>query len=163
DQISSSLIYLQLKAVNIPAAGVEKERVRVMKVPKHIQKYIEGELVNFSANKKALAYAKQNVYMKQNADGYVTLTRGKNVSRPVEQKVVVLMSDQNIVCLEQSVRAIEDVLNELPEKYRQLIDLRYFKAHSTEWVASELNICLRNFFKWRDKVITRFAVRFGFM
>ncbi|HBS60618.1 MAG TPA: hypothetical protein DEA44_15330 [Firmicutes bacterium] len=132
-----------------------------MKIPTQIRKIIEGELINYPSNKKALAYAKQNVYLKHSPDGYVTLTQGKNFSSPVEQKVLHLMSDHNIMRLEYSISAIEDTLSDLREEHRRLIELRYFKSYSVERVVGELSICARNFFRWRDKAIACFAIRFG--
>lgn len=133
-----------------------------MKIPKHIHKYVEGELVNYPVNKKALIQAKQNVYLQQSASGYTSLgSKTKSMTSSVEHKVMYLMSDRTIVCLEHSVNAIEDVLSELPEEYKRLIELRYFKAFSVDRVAHELSICVRNFFNWRDKALQFFAIRFG--
>jgi RinA family phage transcriptional activator len=133
-----------------------------MRIPKHVQKYIEGELINYSINKKALDQAKQNVYLQHSASGYTTLTQKSTSSTsPVEHKAMYLMSDRNILRLENSVNAVEDVLSELPDEYQKLIELRYFKSYSIERVAQELSICVRNFFNWRDKAIQVFAIRFG--
>lgn len=133
-----------------------------MKIPKHILKYLEGELVSYPANKKALAQAKQNIYLQQSASGYTSLGPKTNyATSAVESKVIYLMSDRNIIRLEHTVTAIEDVLKELPVEYQKLIELRYFKACSVQKVAIELNICLRNFFNWRDKAMHFFALRFG--
>jgi RinA family phage transcriptional activator len=133
-----------------------------MKVPKHIQKYVEGELMRYHINKKALSQAKQNIYAQQNADSNISaIQKSCYVTSSVENKVMYLMSNHNINRLEHTVTAIEDVLSELPEEYQKLIELRYFKAYSVSRVSSELSICVRNFFNWRDKAIHFFALRFG--
>lgn len=133
-----------------------------MKMPKHILKYLEGELASYPTNKKALAQAKQNIYLQQSANGYTSLgPRTNYATSKVENKVMYLMSDRNIIRLEHTVTAIEDVLHELPAEYQKLIELRYFKAYSVQKVAMELNICVRNFFNWRDKTMHFFALRFG--
>lgn len=65
--------------------------------------------------------------------------------------------------MEQSVTAIEDVMNKLPEYYQRLIELRYFKSYGIDKVATELNICIRNYYHWRNKALYYFALRFGFV
>lgn len=105
-----------------------------MEIPRHIRKFIEGELINYPSNKKALAYVKKNVYLKHSAGSHITLTQSKNISSNVEQKVLHLMSDHNIMRLEYSISAIEDTLNDLREEHRRLIELRYFKSYSVERV-----------------------------
>lgn len=133
-----------------------------MKIPKHILKYLEGELVNYPTNKKALAQAKQNIYLQQSADSFTSTGPKTNyASSNVENKVLYLLSDRNILRLEHVVTAIEDVLQELPAEYRKLIELRYFKAYSVQKAAMELNICVRNVFNWRDKAMHFFALRLG--
>lgn len=133
-----------------------------MKVPNHIKKYIEGELIHYPANKKALAHAKQNIYLQQSASEYSELpSRSSYTSSAVEHKVIYLMSDRNIGRLEHGVATVEDILQELPEEYKRLIELKYFREHSNQHVADELSICLRTFYHWRDRAIGLFAVRMG--
>lgn len=131
-----------------------------MKIPIHIKKYIEGELMDYPLNKKALAHAKQNLYLQHSANGYADLTRGGvQVDSTVERKVMDLMADRNIIRLENSVKAVEDVLAALSPEYSRLIELKYFKPCSNQFVADELNISLRTFYYWRDHALGLFAIR----
>lgn len=133
-----------------------------MKIPRHIQKYIEGELMNYAMNKKALAKAKQEIYSQQKTIDYTAIPQQTVYgSSPVERTTMFLLSQKSIICLDNSVNAIEDVLGELPDEYCQLIQLRYFKLFSIDRVAMEMNICVRNFYNWRDKAMYYFALRFG--
>lgn len=131
-----------------------------MKIAAHIKKYLEGELINYPLNKKALAQARQNIYLQHSADGYAALMRrSSQVDSVVERKVLRLSSDRNILLLENSIKAVEDVLSVLSEEYHRLIELKYFKTYSNQFVADDLNISLRTFYHWRDKVLTIFARR----
>jgi RinA family phage transcriptional activator len=133
-----------------------------MKMPKHMRKYVEGELTAYPVNKKALIQAHQNLYLRHSATGYTELTKHSDTSTSmVEHSVMSLMSDRNILRLENTVTSVEDVLNELPEEYRKLIELTYFKTCNNQYVADELNICLRSFYHWRDKALLLFAMRLG--
>lgn len=132
-----------------------------MKLPKHVQKFVEGELLSYPMSKKALEQAKQNIYAQQRTTTYELSQPRTYGTSAVEHKVVILMTERNIVRLENSVNAIEDVLKELPEEFQRLIQLRYFKLYSIERVASDLNICIRNFHNWRNKALYYFALRFG--
>lgn len=132
-----------------------------MKLARHIQKYIEGELMSYPFNKKALEQAKQNIYLRQRTTSFDLPQHSTYGTSAVEHKAIILMTERNIVHLENSVIAIEDVFKELPEEYQRLIQLRYFKSYSVERVSSELNICTRNFHNWRNKALYYFALRFG--
>lgn len=60
------------------------------------------------------------------------------------------------------VRAIEDVLKILPEQERRLVELKYFDRLLTNTgVARELGISERLFYEWKDRILRRFAERFG--
>jgi|GEM_PF-3704069 len=134
-----------------------------MRLPKHIKKYLEGELINYPIHKKTLTQARQNIYLQQSASGYNEPSRGSNNASPVEHKVMYLLTDRNIQRLEYSVTAIEAVLNEMPEAYKTLIELKYFKLGENQYVADSLNICLRTFYHWRDRALALIAIRYGFL
>ncbi|HBS60620.1 MAG: hypothetical protein AAGU23_07230 [Bacillota bacterium] len=123
-----------------------------MKVLKHIKKYVEGELFNYPIYKEALLQIKENTFLQQSANNLVPATKDK-VPHP--------FLDRSTIRMEASISAIEDVLSILPEKYRRLIELRYFRSYKVGQVVDELDICVRNFFNYRDEAISFFAVRFG--
>lgn len=123
-----------------------------MKVLKHIKKYVEGELYNYPIYKEALLQIKGNALLQQSANNPVPATK---------DKAPHLFLDRSAIRMEASISAIEDVLSILPENYRRLIELRYFRSYKVEQIAEELDICARNFFNHRDKAISFFAVRFG--
>jgi RinA family phage transcriptional activator len=134
-----------------------------MRLPKHIKKYLEGELTNYPIHKKTLTQARQNIYLQQSAGGYSEPGRISRNTSPVEYKVMYLLTDRNIQRLETSVAAIEDVLHEMPEEYKMLIELKYFKLGQNQHVADALNISLRTFYHWRDRLLALFAIRYGLM
>jgi RNA polymerase sigma-70 factor (ECF subfamily) len=41
---------------------------------------------------------------------------------------------------DQKIKVLRDIVNQLKPRYRQLIELRYFKEYSYEEIASELNL-----------------------
>jgi RinA family phage transcriptional activator len=134
-----------------------------MRLPKHIKKYLEGELTNYPIHKKALTQARQNIYLQQSASGYGEPSRSSHNASPVEHKVMYLLTERNIQRLENSVAAIEAVLNEMPEEYKMLIELKYFKLGQNQYVADSLNICLRTLYHWRDRALALVAIRYGFL
>lgn len=132
-----------------------------MKLDVHVKKYLEGELMNYPLKKKALSQARQEQYRQpSSATGYVDVT-GKSVpvNSGVEKKVSCMLTDRKIMHLENDTKAVEDILSELPAEHNRLIELKYFKSCSNQFVADELNISLRTFYHWRDKVLGLFALR----
>lgn len=134
-----------------------------MKIPKHIKKYIEGELINYPIHTKALFQVRQNIYLQQSSSGHSEARRSISNASSVEHKVMYLMTDRTILRMENSIIAIEDVLREMPQEYKALIELKYFKLSQNQYVADTLNICLRTFYHWRDRALALFAIRYGLM
>jgi RinA family phage transcriptional activator len=134
-----------------------------MRLPKHIKKYLEGELTNYPIHKKALTQARQNIYLQQSASGYCELSRSSLNTNSVAHKVMYLLTERNIQRLENSVAVIEAVLNEMPEEYKTLIEVKYFKLGQNLYVADTLNICLRTFYHWRDRALALLAIHYGFL
>lgn len=135
-----------------------------MKMAAHIKKYLEGELASYPLNKKALAQTCQNLHMRHSTHEHASLTgRYSQVDGVEENKVLRLETDRNTIHLENSVKAVDDVLSVLSAEYSRLVELKYFRTCSNQYVADELNISLRTFYHWRDKVLTLFARRHELM
>lgn len=133
-----------------------------MKLSLEVKKYIEQELIRYPLQKKALAHARQNIYLQYSANSYADFRRGgTGGSSVVENKVLRLMGNRDICQLEHAVKAVEDVLEQLSAEYRRLIEMKYFKDYGNQFVADELNVSLRTFYHWRDKALALFAIRYG--
>ncbi|HBS59931.1 MAG TPA: hypothetical protein DEA44_11760 [Firmicutes bacterium] len=136
----------------------------IVKLSQEVKKYIERQLSRYPLDKKALAQARQDIYLQHSAGGYADFrrsgTRGNSI---VESKVMKLLDNRDIRQLEHAIAAVEDVLAELSAAQRRLVELKYFKDRDNQLVADELNISLRTFYHWRDKVLAVFAVRYGFI
>lgn len=65
--------------------------------------------------------------------------------------------------LSQRIREVEIAINSLGTEERQLIDLRYLNKHSRDWfVARQMQIPLRSYYRVRDELIVDAAVMFGY-
>lgn len=127
--------------------------------------FVEHKLKEYPINKKIIAeYEAQTDHLlhgtRKPMDGQ---PGGSDISRPTEATAIQLALLENTAkCEDFWIRAIEDVLDILPSEHKRLIELKYFEGHlSNVGVALELGIDERDFYRWRDRILPKFARRFG--
>ena len=129
------------------------------KIPKHVCKFIEAELYDYKINKKTLEALKNDVYL-STYSGDVT---GRSSSRgsPSEAKVMQLMTDRQIQRLEFSVKAIDDVLENLTEEEKKLVKLKYFdRGYTNKGLAMEMGMSEPTLIVLKQRIIRIAALRY---
>jgi RinA family phage transcriptional activator len=134
-------------------------------VPSNVFKFVERELYDHEINKETLRdYLQQRQEIEQrmrqrrdNDDVPTELhdgTQGKAIS--------LLLLEDRAERIKRYTQAILCVLNVLNAEERELVKLKYFENNrSNEEVARELNISERQFYKLRQDIVRKFAMRMG--
>lgn len=153
--------------MNEPMAIVEQEELEQQHIPGPVFKFVEFKLYHYMENQRAV--------MRYNSTRQDILERGRQVEpgatyggqtgNPVEKKTIQLVLLEDKVFRELSwIEAIEDVLSALPEEDRKLVQLKYFDGFLTNaGVARELRMSIATYYRRRDYLVRRFAVRFGLL
>ncbi len=128
-------------------------------------KFVEHKLFTYLDNKRLIdEYLSQRdelVHSTKHREPGVPHSQG--VGRPVESTVMQMLMLEHKAHREQFwIKAVEDVFELLPDEDRQLVELKYFEGYLTNaGVARKLNISEREFYRRRERVVWRFANRFG--
>lgn len=136
----------------------------VNKIPRHIFRYIEGELYDYPINYKKLIALKSDYY-NSTPQGDGSGIRGNSQASMTESKVMQILNDREVQRLERSVRALEDVIDTLSPDEMKLLNLKYFRnTHTNEGVRLELHIAsTRTYYTLKNNIIRKIAVRYGVM
>jgi len=134
-----------------------------MRLRREIKAYIEAELRDFHQTKIDLVEAKDDLILQAPVADSSGI-RGTDTGRPTESKALQVITNKRIKRAEQTVRAIEAVVNALPEEKYRLIELRYWKLPRTltdEGIAEELDCDRRTLYKWVDGILYVLARELG--
>ncbi|WP_018306321.1 transcriptional regulator [Desulfitobacterium hafniense] len=135
------------------------------RIEKHIYQYVEAELRNYPTYKKLIAdYDKELLYSGAKS-GLAKDPSGRfpenQTSDSVHNEVVKIMANESrIVRAKDVVMCIEDVLEELSEQDKQLVEMKYFKGYYTDFgIMRELRFAERTYYRHKRDLIRRFALR----
>jgi len=132
-----------------------------LKIKSAVFKYIEAELYDYPQTKQAIEELKEDII----EEAPVLDDVGGNthrVSNPTLSKTMRLVTNRRLARMEQTVAAIDRVLNSLDPDRRRLVELKYFeKRLANAGVAMELNISDATFYRWRNEIILLVAVELG--
>lgn len=131
-------------------------------VPRHVFRYIEGELYRYPITVKRIEDLRSNMINRtQSIDAAGPVDSGSG--NPTESIAFALIDNDEINHLSRKVKAVKDVIEQLPDDRRRLVELKYFSKDKpdVELVAQRLNISRTTFFCWRKEIIAAFAYRMG--
>lgn len=133
-----------------------------MKMRKEIRVYVEAELRDFSATKKAWELLQEDcIHETPIFDGQ---PKGSTVGNPTESKVIKLITNRRLAQLERTIKAIEHVIMNLPEDKFRLVQLKYWAHPRTltdEGIAQEIGIDRATLYRWTDGIIKAIGVEMG--
>jgi RinA family phage transcriptional activator len=127
--------------------------------------HVESELYAYHDTRKEIVRLKNEILHAstppdENAGG----SRGNMPGDPTGRMAVLMVTHRKIEQLERIVEAIESVVERLPEKKKQLVQLRYWvKPRTLTWdgIAMRLNVSRRTAMNWRDEVVYAIAEKLG--
>lgn len=136
-----------------------------VKIRKGTFQHIESELSAYHETKREIERIREDIlYGVYGGDENVGGGRSNLPGDPTGKKGTRLASDKRLRHLETVVEAIESVMEQLPEKKRELVRLKYWtksQAYTWDGIALKLDISRRQAIRWRDEVIYAIAAKIG--
>ncbi|KYG28163.1 DUF722 domain-containing protein [Alkalihalobacillus trypoxylicola] len=139
-----------------------------IKTRKPTFKHIEAEWSNYHETLKEIANLRQEIINPFDEEiNDPTVIAGTNsvrcVGHPTEQIAVRLSANKRLDYLESMATTIEQVYNALPDNYKELIRLRYWRKEKLKWdgVAMKLYISERQARRWRNDIMQATAEQLG--
>lgn len=134
-----------------------------MALRRDIRAYVETELKDYRDTIKAIEEDRNLIILSSpvhdNNGG-----KGYDVANPTLHKTIQLMTNKRLRRMEQTVEAIERVLESLPEEKYRLIELKYWtkpQRLTDIGIAMELGCSRRTLYNWIDEIITTIAKEIG--
>lgn len=126
-------------------------------------RYVEAELYDYPFIKRELEDLRAAIIEEGPDPGKVVVGREKTrFTDPTYTKAQRLLTNRRLSRMEDTVRAIEEVLGRLSAEKRRLVELKYFQGRlSNLGVADALNVSLRTFYYWRGQIVRTVAVEMG--
>ncbi|MDC3412542.1 transcriptional regulator [Terrihalobacillus insolitus] len=126
--------------------------------PKKITfKHAESEWYNYHQTLKEIANLREEIMNPpKEIDENIGGGRSGFTTSPTEKIVTRLSTNKQLNYLVEVVEAIEAVYNALPNDYKKLVQIRYWrrdKRLTWDGIASELNVSRRQAIYWRDEII----------
>lgn len=111
-------------------------------------RYVEAELYDYPFIKRELEDLRAAIIEEGPDPGKVVVGREKTrFTDPTYTKAQRLLTNRRLSRMEDTVRAIEEVLGRLSAEKRRLVELKYFQGRlSNLGVADALNVNLRTFY-----------------
>lgn len=130
---------------------------------KGIKAYIESELRYYHQSKKDLEEIREEIIESSPInDG--TGIRSCGTSDTVCKKVIRLITNKRLKRLEETIRAIDAVLDQLDETKHRLVEMKYWRKPNylnDAGIAHELCIDRATLYRWQDAILLAIAIELG--
>lgn len=130
---------------------------------RQVRSYIEHELRHYHETKRELEQLRDSI-LNETGGGDISGIRGSGTGDPTAKKAMRLMTNARLKRLEETVTAIDNVVESLDgDKYR-LVELNYWEKPRTltdMGMAQRLNVGQRTFYRWRDGIVHAIAMEMG--
>lgn len=134
-----------------------------MAIKREIKAYIEAELRDYNDTIRAIAEDKHELLLSSHTPEN---TGGTNydIGNPTQAKALQLMTNRRIRRMEDTCRAIRNVIEALPEEKYRLVELKYWTRPQTLTdigISMQLNISRRTYYNWIDGIVAALAIEMG--
>lgn len=133
---------------------------------REIKAYIEAELREYYQTRQDLEDAKEDI----RNEGYAVSiddvggSYGNKINRPTEKKTLKILTNKRIKRMEQVVRAVEIVINELDEPKMRLVELKYWQRPrrlTDAGIAQEIGCDKSTVWRWANGILLAIAIELG--
>lgn len=134
------------------------------KIKKGAFKHIESELYAYHETKKEIVRLKNEILYASDPPDLTGGSRGNLPGDPTGRTATLLVTNRKIEHLEKIVKAIESVVDTLPQEKRDLVRLKYWTRPQTltwEGIAKKLHVSRRQALRWRDEIVIVIAECLG--
>jgi len=131
-----------------------------MRINKSVFRYIEHEMYCYKETKRELQMCREDII-----DGTNKPDAGgrSGISDPTGQKSVKLTSSTFMAKAERTLNAIDNSLEILGDKHRELFNLRYLEVRPWREVYLEMNISDRSYFRLRRELVISVGLNLGLL
>lgn len=135
------------------------------RIARHIYHYVEEELRNYKTYQRLIAeFDKELLYSGAKSglgkDPSGRFSQGQTSDSTHNEAVRVIANEARIFRAVDMCRCIDEVLYDLSDQDRELIELKYFQGWLTDWgLCKELHIALRSYYRQKNRIIKQFALR----
>lgn len=137
------------------------------RIPSHVFRYVERELYDYPINRaKVMDYLQRRQELMAQGRQWPENDGRKEEgvpSDPTQMAVIRLLAlERSAERAQFYVNAIDSVMNVLNEEERRFVKRKYFDNDTTnEALAAEMNMSKERYYRMREEVIRKFALRFG--
>lgn len=134
-----------------------------MRIRRELKAYIEAELRDYNDTIRSIGEEKNDLIL-------ATAVHDNNggtsydIGNPTESKVMQLITNKRIRHMEETCRAIGNVVDGLNEEKYKLIELRYWKKPkmlTDAGIAQQINIDRATLYRWVDEILIMLGVEMG--
>ncbi len=128
-----------------------------------VRAYVEMELENYNDTRRELAELINDI-LEASPPPPDGMPRGSTPGDPTAQKATRLTTSKRIQYLEQTIKAIESVVDNLDPERLRLVELRYWqrpRRYTDEGIALKLNVSRMTMYRWNVDICRAVAVRLG--
>ena len=148
-------------------------KVATEKLPRHVYAKVEGILYNYKTfdSQIRINEAELEAMMPSLSTSIVTMM-GKSGTRPDSQqeKWVLQLEDRKALQIRKKVlrlraqkRAVDDALQYMGDREKQIFDLKYMRELSHKEVFEHMNLLDRTYRRSKDELIKKFATFLGLL
>lgn len=127
-------------------------------------RYVEAELYDYPWTKQEIARLRTDIALEGPALEAALLghrVTGGQLPDPTVAKTIRLLTNRRLQRMEETVAAIERVLDRLPPEMQRLVQLKYWERWGPWRITEELHISERTYYRWRAAVVRAVAVELG--
>lgn len=130
-----------------------------MKISKAVFRYIEHELYNLEATKKAIAELEADIV--EETPFMDVRVSGGGTSDVVSKKAIKLLTSTSLARMSRTVGVLERTLLRLNSEHRMIYELKYCQGLDWEIVCEEIPISRATYFRIRQEMIILAAQELG--
>ncbi|KAB8126922.1 transcriptional regulator [Gracilibacillus oryzae] len=134
---------------------------KTLNIKKTTFKHIEAEWYNYHWTLKEIAQLREEIMNPPvEIEEDINIVKGANSVRqpgdPTSRLAMNIVASKQLQHMDSIVRSIESVYNALPDDYKKLVRIRYWRRDrrlTWDGIAGELNVSKRQAMRWRDEII----------
>ncbi len=134
-----------------------------MAIRREIKAYIEAELKDYNDTLRAIGEDRHELLLASASQDKIGGT-SYTIGNPTQARAIQLMTNKRIRRMESTCKAIETVINALPEEKYRLVELKYWTKPQTltdVGISRALNISQRTYYNWKDEIIITIGIEMG--
>ena len=127
--------------------------------------HVESELFHYHETKREIERMKQDILLGTSSfDENVGGGKSNLPGDPTASKAIAMISNRQLEQMHRIVKAIEFIVEGLPDEKKKLVELKYWTRPQTltwDGIAMRLNCSRRSALIWREEIVTAIGNHIG--